>query len=263
MSFGPIARLLRPGIACAASLLTAFSLLAGPMHAADNGPQALTVTTPDGPIPITLFPGGQDGKRPAVIILHGRQGIDTFAGAYTRYARALSSRGIDAVALSYYDASDTEAMASSDATSRRAYFAGRLPTWSMRIRDVVTFMARRGEFSGKIGLLGFSNGGFLAVATAASDPRIDALVVFYGGLAGVPKTGTIHLPPLLTLHGDADRVVPLASGKALVEKAQALGGAAELIVYPGAGHGFDFNFDRADAKDAFERSVSFLTQQLR
>lgn len=263
MTADPIARLLRIGFACAASLLLVLGLLVAPLRAADDGPQELTVPASDGQVQIRLFAGEQSGRRPAVIILPGRQGIDKFADAYTRYAKALSSKGIDAVLLSYYDASDRDAMASPDPASRRAYFAERLPNWSMRVRDVVTFMAQRNEFSGKIGLLGFSNGGFLAVATAASDTRINALVVFYGGIAGLPKNSPAHLPPLLALHGDADRVVPLTAGRALVEKAQALGGSAELIVYPDAGHGFDFNFDRADTRDAFERSVSFLAQQLR
>ena len=216
---------------CATALMLA-CIGASPTHADDAAPQELTVATADAPVAIKLFPGRQDGRRPAVIILH-------------------------------YAAADIEPMGSSDQASRQAYFSEHLPKWSARIRDVVSFMARRDVFSGKVGLLGFSNGGFLAVTSAASDPRIDALVVFYGGIPGPAQHGLAHLPPLLALQGDADRNVPLSSGKALVDRAAALGGAADLVVYPGMGHGFDFDPSRPEAADALTRTVSFLQAHLR
>ena len=112
MALGPIVRLLGRGVACAASLLVVFGLLSAPLRAADDGPRELTVATSDGQIPIRLFAGQRDGRRPAVILLHGRQGIDRFADAHARYAKALASQGIDTVLLSYYDAADTDAMLS-------------------------------------------------------------------------------------------------------------------------------------------------------
>ena len=246
---------------CATALMLA-CIGASPTHADDAAPQELTVATADAPVAIKLFPGRQDGRRPAVIILHGAQGIERFAAAYRRYAETLAQKGIDAVLVSYYAAADIEPMGSSDQASRQAYFYKHLPEWSARIRDVVSFMARRDVFSGKVGLLGFSNGGFLAVTSAASDPRIDALVVFYGGIPGPAQHGLAHLPPLLALHGDADRNVPLSSGKALVDRAAALGGAADLVVYPCMGHGFDFDPSRPEAADALTRTVSFLQAHL-
>lgn len=43
--------------------------------------------------------------------------------------------------------------------------------------------------------------------------------------------------PILHLHGDADRVVPLGpNSQELVRRYQALGGQAELVVVPGKGH---------------------------
>jgi carboxymethylenebutenolidase len=105
-------------------------------------------------------------------------------------------------------------------------------------------------------------GGYLAVAAAAADARVNALVVFYAGIPDARKSSLTRLPPLLALHGDADRNVPPAEGTALVDKARALGSAAQLVVYPGAGHGFDFDPTRDNAKDASARALSFLQQQL-
>jgi carboxymethylenebutenolidase len=107
-------------------------------------------------------------------------------------------------------------------------------------------------------LLGLSNGGFLAVGTAAIDQRIGALVVFYGGIARPIKDEITRLPPLLEVHGDADRIIPITQGRALVDRAKALGGEAEQIVYPGAGHGFGLTSD-----DARARAVDFLRRQLK
>jgi len=79
------------------------------------------------------------------------------------------------------------------------------------------------------------------VASAANEPRVAALVVFYAGLPKNPIFPITHLPPMLALHGDADHDNPLEGSVALVDKARALGGAAEFAVYPGAAHGFDFH----------------------
>ena len=194
-----------------------------------------------------------------MIVLHVAQGPSRFAKAYTRYAQSIAARGMDAFLLSYYGGADADAMASTDRVVRMAYFDAHLGIWADRVRTLVGLVTERGNSSGKAGLLGFSNGGFLAVASAAADPRINAIVVFYGGIPS--HTDPVRLPPLLALHGDADRNVPLADGRALVEKARALSDPADLIVYPGAGHGFDFDPARADARDA--RALSFLERQLK
>ncbi|WP_257165045.1 dienelactone hydrolase family protein [Bradyrhizobium sp. SRS-191] len=233
-----------------------------PACAVDAVAQELTVSAPDASMTIKLFAGQHEGQRPAVIILHGAQGIERFAAAYSRYAQALAAKGIDAALVAYYDANDLGQMSSADPKIRQAYFSAHVATWSERVRGVVSLLVRRENFSGKIGLLGFSNGGFLAVATAA-DPRITAMVVLYAGRPDVQEAGAFHLPPLLALHGDADRNVPLSSGKALVEAAQAAGGEADLVVYSGMGHGFDFDAARPEAADALARATSFFLERLK
>jgi len=42
--------------------------------------------------------------------------------------------------------------------------------------------------------------------------------------------------PLLVIHGDRDNTVPLWNSQVLVDKLQAAGGMARLIVVPGKGH---------------------------
>jgi carboxymethylenebutenolidase len=238
-----------------AALLRAFTW---PAFAAEAA-QDILVQGADGPIAVKLFAGGQSGKRPAVIILHGRESPAQLPAPYLRWGREIAAKGFDAYLVSYYDPADAEAMASPDRAARGAYFSAHLAAWADRVRAVVSQALARDASSGKVALLGFSNGGFLAVQSAAADERIAALVVFYGGLPG--KLEIAHLPPLLALHGDADRVIPLSSGQGLVDRAHALGSAAELAVYPGAAHGFDFHPERPDAREASERALSFLERQ--
>lgn len=45
-------------------------------------------------------------------------------------------------------------------------------------------------------------------------------------------------PPVLTLHGDSDPLVPVAQAKLLDEKMKASGASHTLMVFEGQGHGF-------------------------
>ena len=105
---------------------------------------------------------------------------------------------------------------------------------------MVTAIFKRPDASGRIGLLGFSLGGYVAADTAAHDDRVTAIAVLYGGMPDAMVAQVNHLPPLNELHGEADRSVPLAKGKELVSLARAVGAPAEQVTYPGREHGFDF-----------------------
>jgi carboxymethylenebutenolidase len=220
--------------------------------------RSVVFETKQRPLTAELFSARGDGKRPAVVILHGVGGFDAFPAFYRRYAAALAGVGIDAYVLSYYDASDAVATKSKIADERRAVFNQRIRSWTSSVSEVVGLILADANSAGRVGVLGFSQGGFLATAAAAQDKRISALMVFYGANRNLPQDEITHLPPLLELHGDADRVVPLAEGRALVDLARGLGQPAEMIVYPGAGHGFD----GADAVDAQRRTLAFFAQRL-
>jgi carboxymethylenebutenolidase len=221
----------------------------------------LTAATVDGPVSIKVFSAPGQALRPTVLVLHGREGIVPF-DAYARYAAALAAAGIDAWLFSYYGGSDDEVMHSSGHTRRAELFRSRFRAWTKVVSDIADFALAQRTSSGQIGLLGFSNGGFLGVGTAATNRRIGALVVLYGGIPGPVRDEILGLPPLLALHGDNDKVIPIAEGQALVDRAVSLGGWAELIPYPGADHGFDFIAGSPAADDARSRVVDFLRRRL-
>jgi carboxymethylenebutenolidase len=234
-------------------------ILAPGLSAAANADgQSIVLPATERPVTAQFFKAQGEAARPAVVILHGTQGIDRFRAFYQRYATVIARSGIDAYLLSYYSDSDAGRIKTQKAEDRRAVFSQRVRAWSTLVSDVITDILARRQASGRVGLLGFSQGGFLATAVASQDKRVSALTVFYGGVPSLFRGEISHLPPLLELHGDADQTVLPSEGKELVDLARGLGQSAEMVVYPGAGHGFG----GTDATDAQHRTVAFLRHRL-
>lgn len=63
------------------------------------------------------------------------------------------------------------------------------------------------------------------------------------------------LPPILSIHGDADAVVPYEQSVRLHKALTALGVPNELVTIKGGGHG---QFKEAELEDAYERIHAFL-----
>ena len=232
-----------------------------PARADDAQPERLTVPASERPVTVTRYAAAGEGKRPAVVIVHGINGITAQSMPhFVRYAAALAAQGIDAYIVAYYSRDDVSSMESME---RGHVIRTRFGPWTREVADVVTYVLARPDSAQRIGLLGLSQGGFLSTTESSRDPRISALVVLYGGIPETQIGRVAHLPPLLELHGDADRVVPLADGNALVAKARELNVPVLQTVYPGAGHGFDADPNSADARDATARAVGFFVQQLK
>ena len=226
--------------------------------------EELSVDAEDGIVELSRYSADRIGNRPAVLLLHGAGGIDRNVRAYERYAVRLAAVGLDAYLVRYFTLADTQALDLKTTTreTRDAYYTQRFDGWATRVCVIVSAVLRRPECSGRIGLLGFSLGGYVAASAAAQDDRIGALAVLYGGMPDAMVQRVRHLPPVLELHGDADRNVPLAKGEELVRLAKAVGAPAELAAYPGLAHGFDFSETDPVAVDAIDRVVGFFRGRL-
>lgn len=64
--------------------------------------------------------------------------------------------------------------------------------------------------------------------------------------------------PVLLLHGDADRLVPLEHSEAMHDALEAEGVSVDLIVFPGQGHGFQ----GGDGQRAAEAMITFFDEQI-
>ncbi len=78
------------------------------------------------------------------------------------------------------------------------------------------------------------------------------------GLASPINYVTADDPPILTLHGDIDKIVPMEQARFLDARLQEVGVKHTLRVFPGQGHGFDGETTKAADSAAWE----FLAEHL-
>lgn len=243
----------------ARSMLAALALFAfaGDVSAADIEGTKMTLPSPERAVRVIHFRAPGDALRPAALLLHGAGGFDRRIADNTRYASMLAEAGIDAYLVYYYSDLDERMM-----FSGLNVFENRYPFWAKMVGDLADYLVKQKDSNGKVGLVGFSNGGILATGASALDPTINAAVIYYGTdpwPLGKPAT---RFPPLLVLHGDADQVIPVELGKDLATEAKAVGASVDLVIYPGQSHGFGADWTKKDATDAFNRTVAFLKKEL-
>jgi carboxymethylenebutenolidase len=177
-----------------------------------------------------FVPEGNGRCHPAVIGLHGSGGGHARMAAH---ARLLAEQGFAVYIPHYFDRTGTTGLADK-ATAVRNF-----PAWGKALWDAITFVERQEAVDGgRIGLLGFSLGAYLAMSVAVVDPRVRAVVEFFGGLPKEMKFFMRRLCPVLILHGEEDATVPVEEAHHLREVLQEQNIPYEMQIYPGVGHGF-------------------------
>ncbi len=121
--------------------------------------------------------------------------------------------------------------------------------------------------TGKVAAVGFSWGGTATFAFAASQPALDAAVVYYGRSPAAETLGSIRAPVLGLYAGDDPTVnVTIAPAQ---EAIKALGRTFDPHVFEGAGHGFlraQGERDGANLKatrQAWPATLAFLREHLK
>lgn len=226
------------------------------VEAAEIAGKATTLPATERQVKVVYFRAPGDAKRPAALLLHGAGGFDRRIAEYNRYASALASQGIDAYLVYYYSDADERGMSQSG-----DIFTERYPAWTKLVDDLADHLLTQKDSNGKVGLVGFSNGGILATGASTLDPKINAAVIYYGTEPWPLKERAKRFPPLLVLHGDADQVIPVIAGHQLAALAQDVGAKADLVIYPGEGHGFGPNAN-GNGADALKRTIAFLKKEL-
>ena len=242
--------------------LAGLATLLSPIAAHSAPGEEFKVSSGGDSLSVSRYAAAGSERRPAVIALHGARGIEIRAGAYERYADALTARGIDTYFLRYMTPADKAALTSTSHEIREAYETTRFDGWADTVAATVTAVLDRSDSSGRIGLLGFSLGSYIAAEAAARDTRIAALAVLYGGMPQAMTAKVKHLPPLIALHGEADRSVPISEGRQLVALGKSVGAETEFVPYPGKAHGFDFSDTDPMTLDAIDRVTKFFQARL-
>jgi len=119
--------------------------------------------------------------------------------------------------------------------------------------------------NGKVGVVGFCFGGWIANMMAVRVPTLAAAVPFYGGQPPVDEVPKIKAP--LQLHY-AELDTRVNEGWPAYEKALKENNKVyEAFMYPGANHGFHNDttprYDKEDAELAWKRTIDFFSKQLK
>ncbi|MHB1988698.1 MAG: dienelactone hydrolase family protein [Acidimicrobiales bacterium] len=215
------------------------------------------------------------GPFPGVAVIHHMPGWDE---ATTEIARRFAAHGYIAIAPNLHYREGPNASADDAAAASRA--RGGVPDERFLgdLSGAIEHLGSLGEFSGKVGVIGYCSGGRQAFLAACS-LDIDAAVDCYGGfVVGEPPEGMplkvtpiVHLAdqlhcPLLGLFGNEDKYPSPAQVDELEQELKRVGATYEFHRYDGAGHGF-FGVDKTmyrpeAAADGWERIFGFYGRYL-
>jgi carboxymethylenebutenolidase len=202
------------------------------------------------PIRLDAYLSDATGKLPTVLALYGSGG--GLAGM-NEPATMLAEQGFAVFVLYYFDRTGTTYV-----TDKQTIFRN-FPAWGKTVWDAVSHIEQHPQVDpDRIGLLGFSLGAYLALSVASVDPRVKAVVEFFGGLPKEMRIFMRRLCPVLILHGEADLTVPVQEAYDLQNLWEKKGIRYEIKIYPGAGHSFEDSVWR----DAGLRTAQFLKKYL-
>jgi dienelactone hydrolase len=247
----------------------------------------LTETFPVGSIRVKVerFEPKSGGRHPAVVLLHGVDGLWQMGDIYRASATRLADKGFVVLLPHYFDRTGTQP---TDVPLLLSDFRGYLEdtkdssdkwqkvhvpfeAWLEVVRAGVTHARGLDSVSeGRVGLVGISLGGYLAL-TAGTDDRlgVGAVVDHFGGMPRCVRSTVRAMPPTLLVHGDRDTTVPIREAYLVRDALLGRKLACELKVYEGIGHVFmdedgSISWNGARALfDAEERTATFLNRHLR
>jgi carboxymethylenebutenolidase len=228
--------------------------------------ERVRIETPGGVMPAYLARPAGSETLPAILVIQEAFGLNEHiedvarriaAAGYVALAPDMYHRGGERRTASYADLGtaiglmnelkDDEIVADLDAAI----------AWLRARIDV------RGD---RLGITGFCMGGRISYLMACARPEtITAAAPFYGGGIPVDRTPALRCP-VLALFGGDDAFIPPEQVSRLEAAAREHDKAVDIVVYPGAPHGFFCNERdsyRADAAaDAWRRLMDFLRTHL-
>jgi carboxymethylenebutenolidase len=203
-------------------------------------------------ITVECFEPEGAGPFPALVALHGSNGMTNGAPLVRAFALPVVSVGFAVYLPHYFERTGTRR--SDPETSRRNF----LP-WMQAVADTVGFATIQPKVdAARVGVIGMSLGAFLGLAVASEDARVKAVVDFFGGLPEPFISRLVTMAPTLILHGEADPIVPVEEAHRLRAALEARGVPHETKIYPGEGH----IFSPMAGLDAARRTMQFLNRHL-
>jgi dienelactone hydrolase len=224
-------------------------------------PETIELTSGDLKVKGLLFKPDGAGPFPAIVALHGCEGLFNSAGTifsrYQDWADTLVKAGFTVLYVDSYgprsQVNQCRARTGLRADRERLGDAGAARAW---------LQAQSFVKPEHIALLGWSTGavGVLWAVrprgrTRDTKPDFRSAVAFYPGCRRLEATAWSTRMPTLILIGGADDVVSARSCEQMVAGARGRSARATIIVYPGAYHDFDHPNRAVQARNGYAFSV--------
>ncbi len=261
-----------------------FALAAGPVSAdrivtSSEGLVVADITIRSGGDTIPAYEArpASPGRYPVIIVIHEIFGLHEYI---RDVARRFAKEGYYAVAPELYSREGGVGKLSD--IQEVLAVVGRVPD-----RQVLQDLSSAVEYASgqswaqadRVGATGFCWGGRMTWLFGAHEKRLKAAVAWYGPLgpwrgqrddahpqAALDVAQDVQCP-VLGLYGEADEGIPVSTVREMEAKLKAHHKTAELVVYPGAPHGFFTDYRgtyRAEvAKDAWKRALGWFAKYLR
>lgn len=203
---------------------------------------------------------GTKTKLPGIIVVHENRGLNPYiedVGRKTALDGFMSLAPDALTPLGGYPGNDDEGRTLQSKRDRNEMLEDFIAAFE--------FLKSHEDCTGKVGVVGFCFGGWIANMMAVKVPGLSAAVPFYGGQPSEVETAEIKAP-LLIHYAELDQRVNEgwpAYEKALKENKKEY----TAHFYPGANHGFHNNttprYDKVAADLAWERTIAFFNDKLK
>ena len=225
------------------------------------------VAAADGAMPAFLARPGGAGKYPGVIVVMEAFGLNAHI---KDVAGRIAGEGYVALAPDlYYRQAGAVVGYDELPEAIRLMTSLRDDTIAADMAGAVSYLQSRDFVRGdRIGVTGFCMGGRISFLTACKNSDVKAAAPFYGGAIGTLLDQAPKITcPMLLFFGDQDPFIPKEEVDKIKATLDKLKKSAEIVVYPGAPHGFFCNerdsYRPEAAKDAWERLQTFLARHLK
>jgi carboxymethylenebutenolidase len=205
-------------------------------------------------------PADAKGKLGGIVVVHENRGLNPYIEDVTRRAALAGfiAVGPDALTpLGGYPGNDDKGRELQSKRDRNEMLEDFIAGYE--------YLKNHKDCNGKVGVVGFCFGGWIANMMAVRVPELAAAVPFYGGQPAKEDVPKIKAP-LLIHYGELDTRVNEgwpAYEAALKENKKEY----QAYIYPNANHGFHNDttprFDKAAAELAWTRTVDFFKQKLK
>ena len=204
-------------------------------------------------------PKNKGGKLPGILVVHENRGLNPYIEDVGRRAalEGFVSLAPDALTpLGGYPGNDDDGRELQKQRDRKEM-----------LRDFIAgyeYLKSHPDTNGKVGVVGFCFGGWIANMMAVEVPDLGAAVPFYGGQPPTGQVSQIEAPLLIHFAEHDERV---NAGWPEYEAAlKEHDKDYEVHFYPGVNHGFHNNttprYDEEAAKLAWSRTIKFFKEKL-